>query len=189
MIIPDVFPVIVKHCMVLLAIVEFAKGFAKGFVSEAESTDPADRDVETESSEQCTGVHRKKTQSSTKEESSSSLATVEERKAKCREVVLEASKRSYRWRRKMTKMEKKRFKAWRREMRERRKMIVETRLEDPFTSLCNACEKMHGYFQDSVRRVLRSPFEEELEREIEASNFRDLVSSVLKISWQQHSAP
>ena len=87
-------------------------------------------------------------------------------------------------------MEKKRFKAWRREMRrERRKMIVETRLEDPFTSLCNACEKMHGYFQDSIRRALRSPFEEELEREIEASNFRDLVSSVLKISWQQHSAP
>ena len=44
MIITDVFPFIVKiikYCMVLFAVVEYAKGF----VSEAESTDPADRDV------------------------------------------------------------------------------------------------------------------------------------------------
>ena len=93
MIITDVFPVIVKiikYCMVIFAVVEFAKGF----VSEAESTDPADRDIE---SEQCTGVHRRKpqSQSSTEEESLSVLAAVEERKAKCRKIIRAASKR--RW--------------------------------------------------------------------------------------------
>jgi hypothetical protein len=156
MIITDVFPVIVKivkiikYCTVLFAVVEFAKGF----VSEAESTDPADLDVTTESSGQCADFHQRTSQSSNnKEESSSVLATIEKRRAKCREVVLEASKRGYRWRRKMTKMEKKRFKGWRREMRrERRNMIVETRLEDPFTSLCNACDKMHRYFEEKMHR-------------------------------------
>jgi hypothetical protein len=66
--ITDVLPVIV-----LFAVVEFAKGFAEGFFSsEAESTNPADLDVNTESSGQCAVVHRRKpqSQSSTKEESS-----------------------------------------------------------------------------------------------------------------------
>lgn len=93
MIITDVFPfivMIIKYCMVIFAVVEFAKGF----VSEAESTHPADRDVNIES-EQCTGVHRRKPQSQSSTEEESVLATVEERKAKCRKIIRAASKR--RW--------------------------------------------------------------------------------------------
>ena len=113
--ITDVLPVIV-----LFAVVEFAKGFAEGFFSsEAESTNPAGLDVNTESSGQCAVVHRRKpqSQSSTKEESSSVLDTVEERKAKCREIIRAASKR--RWQQRAR---------GRREISLRRMMMVEKRL-------------------------------------------------------------